>query len=184
MKILTKIIHILIFRSKIPHYFYLNRMDDFFEILEYRSLEKKNLEDKFTAHLHVHDRYYDTAVKNKYYSQSFTLKGERKLELLDDLSFGFGSDYNYNKGDFQVKGNWGSSAKGHADNLGLYSNLGYKLDDTTSLSAHLRGDSHKYSQENLTYRLNLTKMLNNFTLSLGEVDFQDRKFVRWLEKYD
>ncbi len=131
-------------------------------------IKKKNLEDKFTAHLHVHDRYYDTAVKNKYYSQSFTLKGERKLVLLDDLSFGFGSDYNYNKGDFQVKGNWGSSAKGHADNLGLYSNLGYKLDDTTSLSAHLRGDSHKYSQENLTYRLNLTKMLNNFTLSLTE----------------
>ena len=131
-------------------------------------IKKKNLEDKFTAHLHVHDRYYDTAVKNKYYSQSFTLKGERKLVLSDDLSFGFGSDYNYNKGDFQVKGNWGSSAKGHADNLGLYSNLGYKLDDTTSLSAHLRGDSHKYSQENLTYRLNLTKMLNNFTLSLTE----------------
>ena len=25
--------------------------------------------------MHVHDRYYDTAVKNKYYSKSYTLKG-------------------------------------------------------------------------------------------------------------
>ena len=81
---------------------------------------------------------------------------------------GFGSDYNYNKGDFQVKGNWGSSAKGHADNLGIYSNLGFKLNDETIFSAHLRGDSHKYSEENLTYRLNLTKILNNFTFSLSE----------------
>ena len=31
----------------------------------------------------------DTAVKNKYYSQSYTLKGERKLNLAVNLSFGF-----------------------------------------------------------------------------------------------
>ena len=29
-------------------------------------VKKDSSEDKFTAHLHVHDRYYDTAVKNKY----------------------------------------------------------------------------------------------------------------------
>ena len=37
--------------------------------------KRKNKEDNFTAHMHVHDRYYDTAVKNKYYSKSYTLKG-------------------------------------------------------------------------------------------------------------
>ena len=134
------------------------------------SLERKekNFNDNFTAHVHVHDRYYDTAVKNKYYSKSYTIKGERKLDLGNNLSIGFGSDYNYNKGDFQIKGNWGSSARGHSDNLGLFSNLGYKFNDKTIFSAHLRGDSHKYSQENLTYRINLTKLLNNFTLSLSE----------------
>ena len=31
-----------------------------------------------------------------------------------------------------------------------------------------RGDSHKYSQENLTYRLNFTKLIDKFTLSLSE----------------
>ena len=131
-------------------------------------VKKDSSEDKFTAHLHVHDRYYDTAVKNKYYSQSYTLKGERKIILSDNFSYGFGGDYNYNKGDFQVKGNWGSSAKGHSDNLGLYSNLGYKFNDTTILSAHIRGDSHKYSEENLTYRLNLIKMFDNLTIGVTE----------------
>ena len=130
--------------------------------------KKKNFNDNFTAHVHVHDRYYDTAVKNKYYSKSYTIKGERKL----DLEIIYQSDLEVIiitiKEIFKVKGNWGSSARGHSDNLGLFSNLGYKFNDTTIFSAHLRGDSHKYSQENLTYRINLTKLLNNFTLSLSE----------------
>ena len=134
------------------------------------SIEKKQpeLSDKITAHIHVHDRYYDTAVKNKYYSQSYLIKGERKLKLSERVSLGFGGDYNYSKGNFQVKGGWGSSAKGHFDNLGLYSNFGYSLNDNTIFSAHLRGDSHKYSQENLTYRINLSKLINDFTFSLTE----------------
>ena len=42
------------------------------------SLENKTerSEDTLMAHMHVHDRYYDTAVKNKYYSKAFTFKGE------------------------------------------------------------------------------------------------------------
>ena len=130
--------------------------------------KEKNVDDKLVAHVHIHDRYYDTAVKNKYYSQSYTLKGERKINVSDELSLGFGSDYNYNKGDFQIYGNWGSSAKGHSDNLGIFGNLGYKFNEKTIFSSHLRGDKHKYSQENITYRLNLTKLINNFTLSLSE----------------
>ena len=129
---------------------------------------KSGIVDKFTSHIHVHDRYYDTAVKNKYYSQSYTFKGERKMEVSNNLSLGFGSDYNYTKGDFKIHGNWGSSAKGHMDNIGLYTNVGYKLDDNTFFSAHLRGDSHKYSEENLTYRLNLRKLISDFTFSLSE----------------
>ncbi len=128
----------------------------------------KNKEDKLTSHIHVHDRYYDTAVKNKYYSQSITLKGERKLNLSNNFSLGLGTDYNYTKGDFKVHGSWGSSAKGHTDNFGLYSNLGFKYNDTTTLSAHMRGDSHKYSEENLTYKLGVTKIFDNLTLNLSE----------------
>ena len=134
------------------------------------SLENKtdNKLDSLTSHVHVYDRYYDEAEKNKYYSQSYTLKAERKVSLSDNLSYGFGSDYNYNKGDFKIKGTYGSDAKGHSDDLGVFSNAGYKLDDTTTLSAHTRGDSHKYSGENITYRLNATKLIDKLTLSLSE----------------
>ena len=130
--------------------------------------KKKNLEDSFTAHIHVHDRYYDTAVKNKYYSETYLIKAERNLNLSENLSFGVGSDYNYNKGDFKVHGTWGSSAKGHSDNLGIYGNLGLKLNDSTILASHLRGDKHKYSQENITYKLNAKKFIENFTINLSQ----------------
>ena len=124
--------------------------------------------DSITSHVHVYDRVYDEDVKNKYYSQSYTLKAERKASLSDKISYGFGSDYNYNKGNFQINGAYGSSARGHSDNLGVFSNLGYKLNDTTTLSFHSRGDSHKYSGENITYRLNAVKLINKFTLGFSE----------------
>ena len=134
------------------------------------SLENKteNKLDSLTSHIHVYDRVYDEVEKNKYYSQAYTLKAERKVNLSNKISYGFGSDYNYSKGDFQVYGTYGNSAKGHADNLGVFSNVGYQLDDTTTLSLHTRGDSHKYSGENITYRLNATKLINKLTLGLSE----------------
>ena len=128
----------------------------------------KNKFDSVTSHVHVYDRVYDEAEKNKYYSQSYTLKAERKINYSDNLSYGFGGDYNYNKGDFQVYGTYGNSAKGHSDNVGIFSNIGYQFDDTTTLSLHTRGDSHKYSGENVTYRLNVTKLIDKLTLSLSE----------------
>jgi outer membrane cobalamin receptor len=134
------------------------------------SLENKTEKklDTFTSHVHVYDRVYDEAEKNKYYSQAYTLKAERRINFSDNLSYGFGGDYKYDKGDFQVYGTYGNSAKGHSDNLGIFSNAGYKIDDTTTLSLHTRGDSHKYSGENITYRLNATKLIDKLTLSLSE----------------
>ena len=134
------------------------------------SLERKDkdLEDNFTTHIHVHDRYYDTAVKNEYYSESYTFTGERKLSVSDNLSYGFGGEYNYNKGEFDIKGIWGSSAKGHSDNIGIFSNFGYKLNTVSTLSSHLRIDKHKYSAENFTYRINFTRLIDKLTFSLSE----------------
>ena len=71
----------------------------------------------------------------------------------------------------------GSSAKGHSDNLGIFSNFGYKFDDTT-IFLSFKGDRHKYSQENLTYRLNATKLINKFTFSLsGLLELRQLGFV-------
>ena len=74
----------------------------------------------------------------------------------------------------------GSSAKGHSDNFGLYTNLGFKFDDETILSSHLRGDSHKYSQENLTYRLNFTKLIDKFTLNIKVYRHRNQTFMYYM----
>ena len=134
------------------------------------SLENKteNKLDSFTSHVHVYDRVYDEAEKNKYYSQSYTVKGERKVSFSEKISYGYGADYNYSKGDFQVYGTYGNSAKGHSDDLGIFSNLGYRFSDNTILSFHARGDSHKYSGENITYRLSATKLIDKLTIGLSE----------------
>lgn len=47
MKILIKIIQRLIFRSNIHHKTFTYQVDHFFEVLEYTSLDKKNLENKY-----------------------------------------------------------------------------------------------------------------------------------------
>lgn len=129
-------------------------------------IEKKL--DSITAHMLVHDRIYNEDVKNKYYSQSYVLKAERKIDLTNSLSYGFGGDYKYDKGDFIINGPYGSSAKGHSDNKGFFSNLGYKFNENTLFSFHVRGDSHKYSDENITYKINAAKILNKLKLSLSE----------------
>ena len=46
MKYLIQIIQFIFFRSKISHHYFGHQVDNFFEVLEYNSLEKNNLEDK------------------------------------------------------------------------------------------------------------------------------------------
>ena len=134
------------------------------------SLEKKTEKElnHVTAHMLIHDRIYNEDVKNKYYSQSYIFKAEREINLTSNLSYGFGGDYKYDKGNFIINGPYGSSAKGHSDNKGFFSNFGYKFNENTLLSFHVRGDSHKYSDEEITYKINVTKLLNKLKLSLSE----------------
>jgi len=48
MKIFLKIIQYFLFRSNISHQSFNYKVDNFFDILEYQSITKKNLEDKRT----------------------------------------------------------------------------------------------------------------------------------------
>ena len=47
MKIFLTIIQSIFYRSKISHHTFSPRVDYFFEVLEYQSIEKRNLEDRF-----------------------------------------------------------------------------------------------------------------------------------------
>ena len=107
--------------------------------LENRTEDKH---DSIISHIHVYDRVYDEDVKNKYYSQSYNLKAEKKNKSFRSNFLGFGSDYNYNKGDFQVNGTYGNSARGHSDNLEFFSNIGYQLEMKLQISQFMEEETH------------------------------------------
>lgn len=52
MKIILKLLQTILFRSKISHETFNHRVDYFFEVLEYQSLHKKNLEDRNSFSMH------------------------------------------------------------------------------------------------------------------------------------
>tara|TARA_B100000925_G_scaffold291336_1_gene279031 strand:+ start:8557 stop:8715 length:159 start_codon:yes stop_codon:yes gene_type:complete len=52
MKIILKFLQTIMYRSKISHETFGHKIDHFFEVLEYQSLHKKNLEDRNTFSIH------------------------------------------------------------------------------------------------------------------------------------
>ena len=54
-----------------------------------------------------------------------TTIGKLKCFLIEDACHAFGSEYKYDWGNFENRGSYNASTKGHMKNLGLFSNLGY-----------------------------------------------------------
>ena len=52
------------------------------------------------------------------------------------------------------------------DNLGVFGNIGYELSDNTILSLYGRGDNHKTTRINKTYKINLNKIFKKFNFNL------------------
>ena len=72
-------------------------------------------------------------------------------------------------GNFENRGSYKASTRGHIENIGVYSNLGYKLNENQILSFHLRADNHKTTNFNETYKLNFSEIwkckFNSLTLN-------------------
>ena len=130
----------------------------------------KNSENILTLHYNHYDREYDEGGYFDWYnSDSTVLKAERKLRAIERLSYGYGIEYKYDSGSFKNSGSWSSpTAKGNVDNFGFYLNSGYQLSDDTTLSFYGRGDNHKTTGLNSTYKINLTKYFGKFKLSLTQ----------------
>ena len=125
----------------------------------------KNKEDSLIFHYHAYDRDYKSAgYLDEYNSESLTVKGERKINPSQNLSFGFGSEYKYDWGKFDNRGSYKQSVKGHIDDLGLFANFGYKVFDNSTLSLYGRFDEHKTTGLNETYKANLTSKFENFSI--------------------
>ena len=121
--------------------------------------------DNLVLHYHNYDRkYYVQGKKDKYYSESLVAKAEREIIYDNKLSYGFGGEYKYDWGHYQTT-TFSSQTRGHLDNLGIFLNLGYEINENQILSLHGRNDDHKETGGNKTYKLNFIQFLGKLKLS-------------------
>ena len=136
-------------------------------------LERRNKlsSDYIMLHYHNYNRIYNEVGKiDTYNSESLVAKAEREQKLSNKISFGYGSEYKYDWGNFSTT-TFTSQTKGHVKNFGVFANLGFKINENQKLSIHGRNDDHKQTGGNQTYKFNFTQILNNakigFTNSTG-----------------
>jgi len=123
----------------------------------------QNKEDNLIFHYHNYDREYkNSGFLDEYYSSSLTVKGERKIDSNENFSFGYGSEYKYDWGNFENRGSYTASTKGHVKDLALFTNAGYKISENQTLSFYARSDDHNTTGRNETYKLNYTQVLGQF----------------------
>ena len=126
----------------------------------------KNSESDLKIHYHKYDRdYANNGFLDEYYSESLVLRGERNFKKNSSVSFGYGGEYKYDWGNFENRGSYNASTKGHMENLGLFSNLGYKLNENQILSLYLRTDNHNTTDLNETYKLNFSQQFRKINLN-------------------
>ena len=122
---------------------------------------KKNLKDYITFHFHEYDREYDEAgTIDEYLSNAFVTRGERQIKLSENLSLGFGGEYKYDWGEFENRGSYTASTKGHTYNKAFFSNVGFKPYENTILSFYGRADNNKNTGINNTHKINFTQVIN------------------------
>ncbi len=128
----------------------------------------KSNENDLTFHYHNYDRQYENSgYLDEYYSESFVVRGESRNKFFENISFGYGSEYKYDWGSFENRGSYNASTKGHMSNLGVFGNIGYKFNENSIFSVYGRSDDHNTTGGNQTYKINFTKLINDFKYSLS-----------------
>ncbi len=108
-----------------------------------------------------YDREYDEkAIIDTYESEVLGFKYDFSSLLNEKISYGVGSEYKYDWGYFDNKGSYEASTKGHSDNFALFGNIGWNLSQNLNVSLFGRGDKHKQTGTNTTYKINFEQ---NFT---------------------
>ena len=131
---------------------------------------KKDSEDKFIFYYNKYDREYDEqGIIDFYDSEATGLKYDRSGIFIKNLSYGIGSEYRYDWGEFINNGSYSASTKGHYDNTSIYGNLGWNFFENTNLSLFLRNDDNKITGSNETYKLNLQQKMNQLTFGMSRM---------------
>jgi vitamin B12 transporter len=127
----------------------------------------KNFEDNIIFHYHNYDReYFNAAYLDEYYSESLVLKLDRSSKINNKISYGFGSEYKYDWGEFENRGSYTASTKGHMKDLGVFINTGYKINENQTLSIYGRTDDHNTTGRNQLYKINFSQILSQFKFGI------------------
>ena len=104
-----------------------NKMYAFQSSFEHK---KEDTLSDLKLHYHNYDRKYDNSgYLDEYYSQAIVARGEREIKKNEKLSFGYGAEYKYDWGNFENRGSYTASTKGHIKNFGTFANSAYKLNE-------------------------------------------------------
>ncbi len=127
----------------------------------------ENSKNEFTLYHNLYDREYDEQGVIDYYDSNATGLKYSFSKFFDNFSYGYGSEYRYDSGDFQNNGSYSASTKGNYDNISIYGNLGYNLFDNTQLSLFLRNDENKQAGSNRSNKINLEQKIKLFNIGIG-----------------
>jgi len=123
----------------------------------------KNMEDLLTFHWQAYAKDIDDGgYSDSYDSQALATRYEKKFNLSEKSSFGFGSEYKYDWGGFENQGSFNSSSKGHVKDFAIFANAGYKFFDNSIIYLYARNDDHNTAGQNNTYRLSFVQTNDSF----------------------
>ena len=130
--------------------------------------QKDSQKDNYIFYYNVYDREYDErGTIDTYESEVLGFKYDFSRIFNQKISFGAGSEYKYDWGQFDNNGSYQASTKGHSDNLALYGNLGWNVFQNSNISIFGRNDNHKQAGANTTYKLNFDQKINNLNLGIS-----------------
>ena len=127
----------------------------------------ENSKNEFTLYHNLYDREYDEQGVIDYYDSNATGLKYNFSKFFDNFSYGYGSEYRHDSGDFQNNGSYSASTKGNYDNISIYGNLGYNLFNNTQLSLFLRNDENKQTGSNQSNKINLEQKIKLFNIGIG-----------------
>ena len=136
--------------------------------LDYKKNKKEN---SIKFHYNKYDREYNEKGSfDNFYSDSLVVKGESNFKLSNKFSYGYGSEFKYDWGKFTNKGSFYplSQVDNEVNNLGIFMNSGYKINNNTIISGFFRADDHKTTNLSKTYKLNLNKEFKKFKFNITQ----------------
>ena len=127
----------------------------------------KNSQNELTLYHNFYDRQYHEQGTNDYYESNATGIKYNFTKFFDNMSYGYGSDYRYDSGEFINNGSYTASTKGNYDNLSVYANLGFNILDKNLLSIFIRNDENKETGSNQSKKINLEREFELFNIGIG-----------------